>query len=251
VEDKHSDGPQPEVEQPRGRGRKTSRTATPRGTLTRRSVLDAVARTVEAKGVVAVTMRGIATELQVDPMALYRHFKDKDALLAAFVDDVFAGIEPPEQSGLEGAKELARRYFQALITHPGLVNIDLGHTTGSPHQLLLAERLYQHMLDAGFDVETAALVYSGLQRFLLGSALVYPRRSKADDVNEWKRVRELFRALDQEQFPALHTVNERISKWSQQDIFEHWLNWIFDHAAESAGPSQLRLVNRESGRRRP
>jgi TetR/AcrR family transcriptional regulator, tetracycline repressor protein len=229
-----SDGDQPEAKGQDGRGRKAS-PRTPRGTLTRRSILDTVARTVGDKGVVAVTMRGVATELRVDPMALYRHFKDKDSLLAAFVDDVFAGIEPPRQPGLEGAKELARQYFQVLITHPGLVNIDLGHTTGSPYQLLMAERLYQHMLDAGYDVETAHIVYSGLQRFVLGSALVYPRRSKADDVNEWNRVRDLFRALDQQQFPALHRVNEQVSKWSQQDIFEHWLNWIFDHAEKSLG----------------
>ena len=207
--------------------RPRSRAATPRGTLNRRRILDAVATTVADKGVDAVTMRAIATELKVDPMALYRHFQDKDSLLAAFVDDVFAEIGPPEQSGVEGAKELARRYYQALIARPGLVIITLEHAIDSPHQLLMGERIYRGMLDAGYDIETAVMVFSGLQRFVLGSALMYPRRTDPDNSADWNRVRGLFRDLDPERFPTLRTVNEQVPKISQEEVFDRWLDWIF------------------------
>lgn len=210
------------------RDRKPARSTTRRGTLSRRVILDAVANTVAANGVDAVTMRGVATRLKVDPMALYRHFADKDALLTAFVDDVFAGIEAPAAPGIEGAKELVRQYFQALITHPGLVNIDIDHTASSPHQLLVAERLYRLLLDAGYDVKTAITLFDGLQRFILGSALLYPRRSELGDITEWNRVRALFRGLDPDRYPTLREVNEHVTKRSQEDIFEEWLSWVFD-----------------------
>jgi AcrR family transcriptional regulator len=215
--------------------RPRSRAATPRGTLNRRRILDAVATTVASKGVEAVTMRAIATELKVDPMALYRHFQDKDSLLAAFVDDVFAEIGPPEQSGVEGAKELARRYYRALIARPGLVNITLEHAIDSPHQLLMGERIYRGMLDAGYDIETAVLVFSGLQRFVLGSALMYPRRTDPENPADWNRVRGLFRDLDPEQFPTLRAVNEQVPKLGQEEVFDRWLDWIFAPGSPGSG----------------
>ena len=212
----------------------SARATTPRGSLTPRRILDAVATTVANSGVDAVTMRAIAAELKVDPMALYRHFQDKDALLAAFVDDVFADIGPPRRPGIDGAKELARQYFHVLIAHPGLVHITLEHSINSPHQLLMGERIYQGMLDAGYDTETAVMVFSGLLRFVLGSALMYPQRTDPNNLAEWNRVRGLFRDLDPEQFPALRKVNEHVPKMGQEEVFERWLDWIFDHAGPSS-----------------
>lgn len=208
----------------------------PRGSLTPRRILDAVATTVSTSGVDAVTMRAIATELKVDPMALYRHFQDKDALLAAFVDDVFADVGPPQRPGIDGAKELARQYFRVLVAHPGLVNITLEYSINSPHQLLMGERMYQGMLDAGYDTETAVMVFSGLLRFVLGSALMYPQRTDPNNLAEWNRVRGLFRDLDPEQFPALRKVNEHVPTIGQEEVFERWIDWIFDHAGPSAEP---------------
>lgn len=218
----------------RARTASAARATTPRGSLTPRRILDAVATTVANSGVDAVTMRAIAAELKVDPMALYRHFQDKDALLAAFVDDVFADIAPPQRPGIDGAKELARQYFHVLIAHPGLVNITLEHSINSPHQLLMGERIYQGMLDAGYDTETAVMVFSGLLRFVLGSALMYPQRTDPNNLAEWNRVRGLFRDLDPEQFPALRKVNEHVPKMGQEEVFERWLDWIFDHAGPSS-----------------
>jgi AcrR family transcriptional regulator len=193
-----------------------------------------VATTVEKKGVDAITMRAIATELNTDPMALYRHFQDKDALLAAFVDDVFANIGAPEKSGIDGAKELARQYFRVLVAHPGLVNIALEHAIDSPHQLLMGERIYRGMLDAGYGIETAVMVFSGLQRFVLGSALMYPRRTDPNDLADWNRVRGLFRDLNPEQFPTLRKVNENVPRMSQEEVFDRWLDWIFDDTRSPA-----------------
>jgi TetR/AcrR family transcriptional regulator, tetracycline repressor protein len=215
--------------------RTTTRATTPRSTLNRRRILDAVAATVATRGVDAVTMRAIATELKVDPMALYRHFPDKDSVLAAFVDDVFSTIGPPTRPGTEGAKELARQYFRALVAHPGLVNITLDHAINSPHQLLMGERIYRGMLDAGYDIETAVMVFSGLQRFVLGSALMYPRRTDPNNSADWNRVRGLFRELDPDQFPTLRRVNEQVPRMGQEEVFDRWLDWIFDHEGPTAG----------------
>jgi AcrR family transcriptional regulator len=55
-------------------------------------ILAAAGDLLESGGTQAVTMRKIAAEVGVTPMALYRHFRDREALLAAVADDSFARL---------------------------------------------------------------------------------------------------------------------------------------------------------------
>ena len=52
---------------------------------------------VDEKGLAALTMRALATELEVSPMALYNHVQDKDELVAGYrdagVNRIIIGIE--------------------------------------------------------------------------------------------------------------------------------------------------------------
>ena len=72
----------------------TTRTAAPaKPKLGRDTVMDAAMAIADAEGLDAVTIRRIATGLSVTPMALYWHFKDKDALLAAMADRMWEGAQ--------------------------------------------------------------------------------------------------------------------------------------------------------------
>ncbi|KQY56164.1 hypothetical protein ASD11_17030 [Aeromicrobium sp. Root495] len=54
----------------------------------RADVVDAALRILDAYGLPDLTMRRLATELDVRPSALYHHFSDKQTLLAAVADEV-------------------------------------------------------------------------------------------------------------------------------------------------------------------
>ena len=59
-----------------------------------RELLAAVAlRIADAEGLDALSMRRLGAELGVDPMAAYRHFPNKKALLAGVVEAVLAGAD--------------------------------------------------------------------------------------------------------------------------------------------------------------
>lgn len=58
-----------------------------RGTLSRDQILTAALRIAESHGPDALTMRRVATDLGVDPMALYRHVDNKDALLGGVAEN--------------------------------------------------------------------------------------------------------------------------------------------------------------------
>jgi len=55
----------------------------------REGILDAAIKLYLSGGLKALSMRRIARELRLTPMALYRHFRNKDAVLIALVDRGF------------------------------------------------------------------------------------------------------------------------------------------------------------------
>src|SRR5207249_3878561 len=69
--------------------------ARPRGRLSRNRVVPAALAHGDAGGLEALSMRKIADEIGVAPMALYRHVANKDDLIDGMVDVVFSEIELP------------------------------------------------------------------------------------------------------------------------------------------------------------
>ena len=67
--------------------------------LTRAAVLERAAKLADADGLDAVTIRRLAQELGVTPMALYWHFKNKDELLVGLVDHLLSGVTADRQAG--------------------------------------------------------------------------------------------------------------------------------------------------------
>lgn len=63
--------------------------------ISRAQVLDATLDLASEAGLTAVTMRAVATRLDVTPMALYRHVGDKQGLLDGLVERLMAEIAVP------------------------------------------------------------------------------------------------------------------------------------------------------------
>ena len=64
--------------------------------LNRERVLRAAVALADEIGIEAVSMRRLAQQLDVVPMAIYKHVADKDELLDAMVDALLAQVEQPD-----------------------------------------------------------------------------------------------------------------------------------------------------------
>src|SRR3954467_13565216 len=64
-----------------------------REALSRERIVGRALVIADEEGLRAVTIRRVAKELGVTPMALYWHFKDKNELLGGMADQIFAEIE--------------------------------------------------------------------------------------------------------------------------------------------------------------
>jgi AcrR family transcriptional regulator len=95
-----------------------------RRAVLRERVLDAAREILLTEGVEALTMRRLGERLDYTASALYRHFRDKDALLQALVEaDYRAFAEAGRALGqiadpVERLRAGARGYVEFGLTHP-------------------------------------------------------------------------------------------------------------------------------------
>ena len=93
---------------------------TSRTPLSRDRVLRAAVELADGIGVEAVSMRRLAQELGVVPMALYKHVANKDQLLDGMVDLVLGEIDPPDPE-LDWKSAVRQRVLsarRAVLRHP-------------------------------------------------------------------------------------------------------------------------------------
>lgn len=121
--------------------------------LTRRQIVQTALTLVDRVGLKDLSMRRLGVELGADPMAVYYHIPNKQALLDAIVEAVMAGIDlsvdnpaaPPEQRILRAA----HAYRDAMLAHGNALPIVLAHGPVTPAALRPVELLMGILRDAG------------------------------------------------------------------------------------------------------
>ncbi|WP_433259108.1 TetR/AcrR family transcriptional regulator [Streptosporangium sp. CA-135522] len=91
------------------------------GKLTREAVVEQALEIGTAEGLQAVTIRRLAQELGVTPMALYWHFKNKDQLIIGMADHLIQGFVIAEDYGRpwqEQLRELVTGLMKVLRHYP-------------------------------------------------------------------------------------------------------------------------------------
>src|SRR5689334_25387975 len=82
--------------------------------LSKATVAERALRLADEEGLEAVTIRRLAQELGVTPMALYWHFKSKDELLLGIVDHSLSGVRADRTAGDPWQKQL-RAMVEAVV----------------------------------------------------------------------------------------------------------------------------------------
>jgi TetR/AcrR family transcriptional regulator, tetracycline repressor protein len=180
-----------------------------RPSLSRELVADRALEIADTEGLESVTIRRLATELGVTPMALYWHFKTKDDLLDGLADRVLDAVELPERSG-EWAADI-RAALVALVTamrpHPQAAHRVAERVMAHPKGLELTEAALSALSAAGFFPEAAS--YLAMQA--LRSAVAMVTADQVDDSGQTAEEREAhlrrkqatIASLDPAQYPAV------------------------------------------------
>ena len=130
-----------------------------RGRLSREAIIVSAVALADAEGLEAVTIRRLAQEHGVTPMAMYWHFNDKDSLLDALAEHLIEAVQLPEPS--DGSwdvelREILRAFLVAIRPHPTLAALVLRRILIAESGLRIAERVLGLLGRAGFEVGRAA-----------------------------------------------------------------------------------------------
>jgi AcrR family transcriptional regulator len=141
-------------------------------TLSRRTVIEAALALGDKEGLEALSLRRVARELGVTPMALYRYVDSKEGLLGAIADRAFEEFELPAGSDEDwrvDLRALARSFRRLLVTHPTVTALFSSHPAEiSQNGARVVEVVLGVLRRAGFPPQEAALIESECERFILG-----------------------------------------------------------------------------------
>lgn len=127
--------------------------------LTREQIVRTALKLVDRDGLKALSMRRLGVELGVDPMAVYYHIPNKQALLDAIVEAVMAGIDlsvdHPADPPVERVLRAAHAYRDAMLAHVNALPIVLAHGPATPAALRPVELLIGILREAGLPPDEA------------------------------------------------------------------------------------------------
>jgi AcrR family transcriptional regulator len=150
--------------------RQTEVDAPPRAPLSRERVLGAAVALADEHGVEAISMRRIAQELGVVPMALYNHVANKDELLDGMVDVVVGEIDPPA-TGAGWRTAIRRRVLSArgaLLRHPWASRVIESRTDPTPLVLAYMDSMIGMFRAGGFSIDLTHHAMHAMGSRLLG-----------------------------------------------------------------------------------
>ncbi|RVX45396.1 TetR family transcriptional regulator [Nonomuraea polychroma] len=141
------------------------------GKLTAQAIAERALEIGDAEGLDAVTIRRLATDLGVTPMALYWHYKNKEQLLVGMADHLIAGFAPKpadERPWQEQLRDLMVGLVGTLRVHPCAKHVfEQVDVIAVPNFLAVWDQALRLARTAGFGVEESCLI----SKYLLQSAI--------------------------------------------------------------------------------
>ena len=152
----------------------SDREATPRRQpLSRERVIAAAMALADDGGLDAVTIRGLARALHVEPMSLYHYAASRDEIVGWLVDQVVDEIDLPPSGGdwKSAIRATAISAHAVLRRHPWACNLLMAGPRIAQGRLRQIDALLEHLDDAHLPPELADLAYHAIDSHILGFTL--------------------------------------------------------------------------------
>lgn len=137
-----------------------------RAKLTRAAVVDRALQVADATGLGTLTIRKLAADLGVTPMALYWHFRSKEELLDGLIGRLWSEIDISVETAAPWSAQL-RGLLESLVAvlraHPSAAQLLQEHGRGNEPPLCAQTVTLVILRNAGFDpVHARAIAMSVL-----------------------------------------------------------------------------------------
>src|SRR3954462_6501272 len=141
--------------------------------LTRERVLEAAMAFAQRDGIESLSMRKLADELGTSAMALYYYVPNKEELIDAMVDLVFAEIElpSPDVDWQAAMRTRAHSTREVLGRHQWAVGLMEARGKPGPHNLRMHDAILGCLRRASFSLEQTVQAMSVQDAYIYGFAL--------------------------------------------------------------------------------
>jgi TetR/AcrR family transcriptional regulator, tetracycline repressor protein len=220
-----------------------------RAPLSRDRIVAAAIAFVDRKGLAALTMRRLGTELGVEAMSLYRYVAGRDDLLEGMVEQMVDRLHLDPGSERTGPGDSWQAYLQWLAhgvraiarEHPQVFPLIATRHPAAPwlrpplRSLQVVEDFLSTLVARGFTDDRAVAAYRAFSSFLLGhllleAAMLGTREVPAVDPGEETRSTAPTAGCDVDlrQFPLLRRLEDRLSEDHATAEFERALEDLLD-----------------------
>jgi AcrR family transcriptional regulator len=144
-----------------------------RSRTSREELVGTAVSLVDREGIDALTIRRLAAECGVTPMAVYRHVRDKNELLDLVVEAVVSGLSDLKLRGSWRTKAITLfgEFRRLMLDHPGVATVFVGRPTPTPAVLHITDLALGIVHEAGFRGADAVRAFDALVVFTIGSLM--------------------------------------------------------------------------------
>jgi AcrR family transcriptional regulator len=172
--------------------------------LNRERVLATAVALADRDGVEALSMRRIANELDVVPMALYKHVANKEEMLDGMLDVVVAEIDPPRNrtDWKTAIRERILSARRALLRHPWASRVMETRTRPTATVMAYMDSTIGMFLNGGFSIDLTHHVAHTLGSRLMGfSQELFNDQTDEDQPFDPDAIQQLGQA-----FPSIYQI---------------------------------------------
>jgi TetR/AcrR family tetracycline transcriptional repressor len=211
--------------------RRTGRPKAGEEPLTRGRIVGEALLLVDEEGMEALSMRRLAKELGVDPMAIYHHLPSKRALLFALIEEVFSEMRAPEEVDDPGdwrgrVRAWAHGFRDVARAHPRLVPHLASYPEAAAQATLEStEELYAAFDAAGITPREIVGAVGVVVDYLNGYALAEASGALGDP-GEHQEMLEMLQARPQEKLPTMRRTLEALANEDLATDFEFGLEVV-------------------------
>jgi AcrR family transcriptional regulator len=218
-----------------------------RQSLSAQRIATAAVGIADSDGLDAITMRRLAAELGVTPMAAYRYVSGRDDVLELMVDLVYGEADVPDGAGWRETMWALATGIRALVSkYPWLARLSAPQAAFelTPNRMALAERAFAALRGQGLDADAAMSVFRTVTAYVHGATSAEIGLRQLMHENNWSSGAEARTGLSAQMTWLLGTgrypmferyVREATRRddlqWQFETGLEHVLDGIAAHLA--------------------
>jgi len=211
----------------------------PRPRLNATRVIEGAVALADEIGIDDLTIRRLATTLDVKPMTIYHHVPNKEAIIDGMVDYVFDQVDlPPTDVDWRAAILLRSRSLRSVLAvHPWAPPLMESRTSPGPATLRHHDAVIGCFLRGGFSFEMTAHAYAVVDSYLYGYALQEANLPATGGEEMAELAASMAEQMPMDAYPYLAKFTAEVvlqPGYDFGDEFEFGLGLILDGLAGSA-----------------